>query len=298
MTMAMRAARTTKGAARVLRLGVVEQGRIVSERLVREREKITIGPDERCDLVLPVTRGVLFSPAPDGRIWLHLRPDMTGRVSGADGMRDLEAAVRQGVKKIALDDQARGKVVVGDTVVLLQMVHAPPAMPKPQLPAAVRGGFVRSIDWRFTGFVTMSFVAFLSFMVFLESADFPMPQSVAILPDEFATLLLQEPEPPPEPVVPEALDGDSADAPSDQVADANDTPAEPSHGHARPSSDERPTIADAEQNPHRGAPRDRDAPFVGRRSHVSGPPGRRGGCLGRGGDPGDGGRGVEQRERR
>jgi hypothetical protein len=70
---------------------------------------------------------------------------------------------------------------------------------------------------------------------------------VALMPEEFATLLIEEPEPPPEPDLPEIVDGDAADVPSEEMADASDTPAdERSDRRAPPSSDDRPTLVDRE----------------------------------------------------
>jgi len=249
MTMAMSAVKRGQG-GRVLRLGLVQDGRIAYEKIIRDRRPVVVGPTEKCDIVLPVSRATLFSPAPGGRITLHLTKGMKGRVSTADGVRDLEAALANGVREISLDDQARGKIVLGDAAVLLQMVHAPPVMPRPQLPAAVQGGFWRSIDWRFTGFVTASFLGFLSFLVFLESADFPVDQTVAMIPADYAQLLMEEPEPPPEPDVPEVVDGDPADSEPDQVADATDVPSDarpdsPSRPHNR--TDAPPSIVDRDQ---------------------------------------------------
>jgi outer membrane biosynthesis protein TonB len=248
MTMAMRAVVTGPREPKALHLGVVEGGAITLEKLFRDRRVITIGRDEKCDLVVSADKATLFSPAPDGRLWLHLHPGMTGRVSTGDGTRDVAAVVASGVTKISLDDRARGRVALGGIVVLLQMVHPPPVTPRPQLPAAVQGGFWRSIDWRFTGFVTATFLGFMSFMLYLEGADFPVAESVAMIPADYAMLVMEEPEPPPEPDVPEVVDGESVDVPSDALADARDVRRDtaPDRPDRPRPTDEPPSLVDRE----------------------------------------------------
>ena len=79
---------------------------------------------------------------------------MTGRVALADRhhRRRAGACERQAKRvgnayQLKLTEDARGKVVVGDTTFLFQFVAPPPVQPKPQLPLAVKGGLASQIDW-------------------------------------------------------------------------------------------------------------------------------------------------------
>jgi hypothetical protein len=84
-----------------------------------------------------------------------------------------KAASRGKIFQLGLDDQARGKVTVGDTTVLFQFVAPPPVQPRPQLPAAVRGGILRSMDWFILALWVASFLVHAGVIVWWETADWP-----------------------------------------------------------------------------------------------------------------------------
>ena len=60
--------------------------------------------------------------------------------------------------QVPLSDEARGKIVVGETTFLFQFVAPPPAQPKPQLPVSVRSGLSTDIDWTTTIIAAFSFL--------------------------------------------------------------------------------------------------------------------------------------------
>ena len=82
--------------------------------------------------------------------------------------------------QVKLSDNSRGRVEVGDTTLLFQFVVPPPIQPRPQLPAAVVGGFVSGIDWLFTAFVMSSFMTLFGFIIYLENADWPIEPTIAV----------------------------------------------------------------------------------------------------------------------
>ena len=94
---------------------------------------------------------------------LNFLDGMTGRVALASGITDL-AALRGSAKKVGgayqmkLTEEARGKVVVGETTFLFQFVAPPPVQPRPQLPLAVKGGVASQIDWSLTIIAAFSFL--------------------------------------------------------------------------------------------------------------------------------------------
>jgi TonB family protein len=73
--------------------------------------------------------------------------------------------------------------------------------PRPQLPAAARGGFAKSIDWMFTAFVMFSFMTHFGFVVYLENSDWPVAQGIGVIPPEYIALVTttMPPEEPEEP---------------------------------------------------------------------------------------------------
>ena len=60
--------------------------------------------------------------------------------------------------QVPLSEEARGKVVVGETTFLFQFVAPPPVQPKPQLPVSVRSGLASDIDWTTTIIAAFSFL--------------------------------------------------------------------------------------------------------------------------------------------
>ncbi len=189
MTRAMRAVgpRAFTAAERALRVGVVREGRVVEERLFRERVRITIGGSERATFVVPmgdVREHLLFAGTGDG--WtLRLPRGATGRVALAHGMVD--AATLGG--EISLDRDARGKLVVGATTFLFQLVDPPPPKAVPQLPLAVRTG--NDVDWTLTVIAAFSFLLHFGLVgaMYSDWLDEPVPEvSVAGLVDLTRTL--------------------------------------------------------------------------------------------------------------
>jgi hypothetical protein len=157
MTAVMRAMSVAAG-PRVLRVGVVRGGRIVEERVIKERTTITVGAAETATFVVPslaaYARPVfkLFERVGDVYCLVPV-PGMTGRVARAGGLTSLENA---GSEPLELDDEARGKVVLGDTTLLFQFVAKPVPQPRPQLPLGVKAGLRN--DWTLTFIVAVSFL--------------------------------------------------------------------------------------------------------------------------------------------
>lgn len=161
------------GKRKILRVGIIQAGRIVEERLIRRREDVTVGQGSKNTFILPVAQVPktfpLFQIRGDNT-YLVFDGSMEGRVSIGGDVMDLSGLARsQEVKKqgdryvVELDEQARGKIVIGEFTILFQFVDTPPVLPKPQLPAAARGGLAQRIHWPL-------FNAFLASLVLLGSA--------------------------------------------------------------------------------------------------------------------------------
>lgn len=164
MTAVMRAVAPT--GPKVLRIGVVQGGRVIEERIIKQRGHVTVGPNEKSMFVIGAP-----SVPPSFRLFelvgadyhLNFLDGMTGRIALPTGVTDLVALrgqarrSAQGAYQIHLTEDSRGKVVVGDTTFLFQFVAPPPVQPKPQLPVAVTRG-ASSIDWPTTFIAAVSFL--------------------------------------------------------------------------------------------------------------------------------------------
>lgn len=169
MTAVMRA--VAASGPKVLRIGLVSGGRVIEERIVKERVDVTVGPSERSMFVLSSdairSSHKLFELAGDGYV-LSFLDGMTGRVALPTGVSDLEVLKGQakrgpaGSYQVRLTEDSRGKVIIGDTTFLFQFVAPPPVQPKPQLPVAVTRGGQGGIDWRTT--IIAAFAFFAHFM--------------------------------------------------------------------------------------------------------------------------------------
>jgi TonB family protein len=229
MTMAMQAVQVKPAGPKVLRIGVIQGERIIEERVIRKRETVTVGTSEKNHFVVHAegipARFELFQLVGNDYI-LNFTEQMTGRVGLPGGVQDLTQMRQSGAARnagthfqIKLNDNSRGKVVLsgGATTLLFQFVAPPTLQPRPQLPAAARAGFVRSIDWLFTAFMVFTFMSMFGFIVYLENADWPIDEGIAAVPEDFAKILFDEPAPPPEPVpqtpTDEAKTDESAKAP-------------------------------------------------------------------------------------
>lgn len=247
MTMAMQAVQIQPAGPKVLRIGVIQNGRIVEERIIGKRETVTIGSSEKNHFAVHgegvPSRFELFQIVGSDYI-LNFTEPMSGRVGLPGGVQDLEQLRKTGAARnagthfqIKLSDNSRGKVVVAGTTLLFQFVVPPPVQPKPQLPAAARAGFVRTIDWLFTALVVFAFMSMFGFIVYLEHADWPIEQGITAVPDDIARMLFEEPAPPPEPV-------DKPEAPAEDEGEQAEAPApeknpEPSRGEKKePAPDE------------------------------------------------------------
>lgn len=208
MTMAMQAVQVKQAGPKVLRIGLIQGGKIVEERVIRKRETVTVGSSEKNHFVIH-TQGMpgrfeLFQLVGNDYI-LNFTDMMSGRVGLPGGVQDLTQMRQSGAARnagshyqVKLNDNSRGKVVIGPTTLLFQFVVPPPVQPRPQLPAAARAGFVRSIDWLFTAFMVFTFMGMFGFIVYLENADWPIDEGIAAVPEDLAKIVFEEPPPPPE----------------------------------------------------------------------------------------------------
>jgi len=147
----------TQSGHKVLRVGVIQNGRIIEERLLRTREPVRIGSDAK-NTFPTVGQGVpqkfvLFDVA-SNRYVVRFTSDMSGRISLGDQLYDLKAlrdtgkaaAAGDGAWGVAIDERSRGKVTVGDVTFLFQFVTPPPLRAASRLPTNMRGGLLFFIN--------------------------------------------------------------------------------------------------------------------------------------------------------
>ena len=222
------------GDKKILRIGIVQNGRMIEERLVRRRETVTVGESSRASFILP-TAGILGAfplfEMRGGVYFLKFTERARGKVSVGDAVLELATLREQGIAKkqgkyfsLSLSDESRGKICFEDLAILFQFVAPPPPASSIQMSANMRGSWWKNLEKTFVLCLLGSFLLQTCAMVYILSQDYPEPpKGLAALPDRFVTVLGIEPKALKEPIA----DGDKKnDEEGDQQAGEKDKPAE------------------------------------------------------------------------
>lgn len=222
---------TKQAVQKVLRLGIIQNGRVVEERLLRNREPVRVGQKLNNTFVVassafPVSY-TMFD-VKGGKYVLHFTDKMAGRVLLGSSVHDLESLKKSGKAQksgdgwaLELNGRARGKIALGDVTILFQFVAPPPLRVLPQLPANMRGGallFIASVMGLSGGFLAsmlFSFVSQVGAVLWLIYMVPPAQRVAGIenIPNRFVQILEpQEEEPVEETVTDLSEDGEPTDA--------------------------------------------------------------------------------------
>jgi hypothetical protein len=209
---AVRGAQPQAGAApkvKILRIGIIQGGRIVEERLVRKRENITIGQSAKNLFVVPsdaLPRHWLLFEISGSHYVAHFSDGMDARIAVGNEIISLSQLKQTGkIQKrgaswvLPLDERSRGKITLGDMTILFQFVTPPPPQPRPQLPASVRGSITSDLDWAFASIAAGSFLLHLLMVIYLRNVDWPRKPDIEEIPDRFVKMMIHKVEKPPEP---------------------------------------------------------------------------------------------------
>jgi hypothetical protein len=238
MTAVMRAMPQATG-PKVLRIGLVQSGKVIEERVIKQRGHVTIGPSEKSLFVIPSK-----SIPPNFKLFelvgndyhLNFLDGMNGRVALKTGVSDLVQLKSQSKKvplpggnghvyQMQLSEEARGKIVVGETTFLFQFVAPPPPTPKPQLPVSVKAGFSNEIDWRTTIIAAFSFLFHFGAIGSIYSDWMDPVVNDELQVDQLLESVKQLPPPPPVEQAKEVTD-----APASTAAAATEAPKAASGG--------------------------------------------------------------------
>lgn len=245
---------------RILRIGIVQNGKIVEERLVRKRADVTVGQSDKNTFVVPASSvlprsftlfqlvgdhyALNFTDGVDGRIAF----DQSSPPATLVQLR-AKAQKKDKVYQIPLSDKSRGKVVMGDLTVLFQFVAPPPIAPRPQLPPSVRGSITQNLDWIMIAVAAVSFVGHFGFVFYLRQIDFPRKPDIEEIPDRFVQMIVQKKEEPKKPDKVDPNAGKKEEAKQDKGKksdDKNKGPAKPRdpEAEARAAAERRARIAE------------------------------------------------------
>src|ERR1700722_17915247 len=194
----------TVGKPKILRIGIIQGGRIVEERRVRKRENITIGQSAKNMFVVPseaLPRNWLLFEASGSQYVAHFSDGMDARIAVGNEIISLSQLKQTGkIQKkgsswpLPLDERSRGKISLADMTILFQFVTPPPPQPRPQLPASVRGSPLTGVDWFFTTIAAISFLLHLTLIIYLRNVDWPRKPDIEAIPDRFVQMAMKKPE--------------------------------------------------------------------------------------------------------
>lgn len=197
---------------RVLRVGVLQGGRITDERHLRRPETVTIGKDPRASLVLPgdavpvvfplfevdgASYRLVFTPGMEGRVQLSADEDLT--------LAELAGRATPHAKglSIPLTEQARGNVTFDGVTVFFQFVQAPEVAGPVVFDRKLRGNIFNGMDRLFLAMLAGSLLIHFTCGTGIILAPMPVEPELALdeLPDRFVQALIQRepPKPPPAP---------------------------------------------------------------------------------------------------
>lgn len=204
MTAAMRSMRQTAG-PKVLRVALVVGGKLLEERIIKQRSSVTVGQSEKSTFVVEanVPPFTLFERIGDDYS-LNVLGGMTGRVALPTGIVDLGTVVTLAprprsagpIGALRLTEEMRGKLVLAGTTFLFQFVTPPPVQSRPRLPLAVKDGLASRIDWMLTVIVAFSFLAHFGAVGAMYSDWMD-----TVVDDDITVGLIHTPEPAPPPAV-------------------------------------------------------------------------------------------------
>jgi hypothetical protein len=242
---------------RILRVGIVLGDRILEERLLRERETVTLGQSVKNDFCLPIEglpKTLPIFTLEKGRYSLRFTGNMTGRLSSDKGVQTLAQLKAAGTTKrdrdylVPLDAGSRGKVSIGPMTLLFQFVDAPAPSPAPSLPLSVQRSLVSRIEPKLALILACSLLVHFTVALYAYTRDQILHKPAERVAHSFQVGQYLPPEPTtPEPEVPaEAETAAGASATNAETSQAIRQPKERTRRVPERAVDTKANTADTE----------------------------------------------------
>jgi hypothetical protein len=186
-------------ATKVLRIGVVKDGKVVHERLFKPGQSVTVGESPRNTFVFPdasLPKKFTLFQAKGGKYSLNIVDSMSGKLALESGVADIsvvgksDAVTRKGgAAVLPLSDSARGKVVIGDITVLFQFVPAPPESARMVNRQDFRPMLFDEDDPVFIGTLSVFTAMAAVLMIYVWNTDPSEITSLEEIPDRFVEII-------------------------------------------------------------------------------------------------------------
>lgn len=166
---------------RVLKYGLVQDGKIIEEYILGEKEGITLGTDTSNTISVAEgrvpRRHRLIEPYGNS-YKLTLFEGIEGKVSVGDqiySIPEIESSdiisTKGNYTEVKLAETSKGKLVLGRTTILFQLVPPPPPPPILKLPKELRASIWSGFDLFFLTVILLSALFHLSLVTYLSSLE-------------------------------------------------------------------------------------------------------------------------------
>ncbi len=246
---------------KVLRIGMVKEGKVVDERMIRAGENVTIGDAPKNTFVFATkavpSRFVLFQADKRGQYTLNFVEKMDGKLSVGDKVQGLEEFRKSGIAKgkagqwsLTLDEKSRGKVSIGDATFLFQFVPAPLESMRQLAGKDFRPKLIEEDDAVFYAFLGVFTTLAAVLMVFIYNTEI-REITLEDIPPRLVELVIPPPAPDtPDEAVAVSDDGEKAKKQEDKPKDDKPKEATPKR---ELSAEERAAAEAARQQRERDA---------------------------------------------
>jgi hypothetical protein len=200
-----------------LRIGIIQEGKIVQERLIKAGQSVIVGESAKNTFVFPKTHlpkaEYFLFQYKGGKYVLNFTDKMTGKIRSAGALVKLDklrtdpsVSKKGGVWQLPLSEQDRGKIGIDTITVLFQFVNPPPQKAvKPIQAMDFRPRMIEEDDPVFLGFLAIWSALAVVFMIWVWNTE-PSEISLDELPDRFTKMILDKPEEPKVVEEPEEID--------------------------------------------------------------------------------------------
>ncbi len=200
--------------AKVLRIGIIQDGKIVQERLIKAGEPVTVGESAKNTFVFPKTHldapeHVLFKASGNGYI-LQFTEKMKGKISSGGAVvalqklaTDPSVSKKDGLIQLPLTQQDRGKISIDSVTVLFQFVAPPPVHAvTPMQQMDFRPRLLEDDDPVFLGFLAIWSALATVLVIWVWNSE-PQEYTLQDIPDRFVKVVMPKKDTPPPEVEPE-----------------------------------------------------------------------------------------------
>lgn len=205
--------------AKVLRIGIIQDGKIVQERLIKAGESVSVGESAKNTFVfpkthLPAAEFMLFRASGNGYV-LQFTDKMRGKISSGGAVVALQKLVsdpsvsrKDGVCTLPLTQQDRGKISIDAVTVLFQFVAPPPVHAvKPMQQMDFRPRLLEDDDPVFLGFLGIWSALATILVIWVWNTE-PTEFTLEELPDRFVKIAVPEKAKAPELAEDPSLEGE------------------------------------------------------------------------------------------